>query len=74
MQAQALETPTGEKKPSAPFEGIKKELLASKVRLCPKRASLIIDDFKHHADKKDSVMNQPDMNFSASLVFSLRHP
>ena len=56
MQAQALATVTDEKKPSARFEGIKRELLASKVRLCPERAYLITDYFKHHADKKDSVI------------------
>lgn len=56
MQAQTLETAAGEKKPLARFESIKKELLASKVQLCPERASLITDYFKHHADKKDSVI------------------
>lgn len=56
MEAQALATLTDENKPSARFEGIKQELLSSKVRLCPERASLITDYFKHHADKKDSVI------------------
>ena len=55
MQAQALVTVT-EKKPSTRFEGIKRELLTSKVRLCPERAYLITDYFKHHADRKDSVI------------------
>jgi hypothetical protein len=50
MQAQAQAIVTDEKKPSARFEDIKKELLASKVRLCPERAYLITDYFKHHAD------------------------
>ena len=63
MQAQALTTVTEEKKPSARFEGIKKELLASKVRLCPERAYLITDYFKHHADRKDSCTTS-----SASLA------
>jgi formate C-acetyltransferase len=58
MQVQALATVTDEKKPSARFEGIKRELLASKVRLCPERAYLITDYFKHHADRKDSVIIQ----------------
>jgi pyruvate formate-lyase/glycerol dehydratase family glycyl radical enzyme len=56
VQAKALANVTDEKKPSARFEGIKRELLASKVRLCPERASLITDYFKHHADKTDSVI------------------
>lgn len=56
MEAQALATLTDDKKPSVRFEGIKSELLSSKVRLCPERASLITDYFKHHADKKDSVI------------------
>jgi formate C-acetyltransferase len=56
MQVQPLATVTDEKKPSARFEGIKRELLASKVRLCPERAYLITDYFKHHADRKDSVI------------------
>ena len=58
MQAQALASVTGEKKPSARFEGIKRELLNSKVRLCPERASLITDYFKHYADRKDSIIIQ----------------
>ena len=56
MQIQPLATVTDEKKPSARFEGIKRELLASKVRLCPERAYIITDYFKHHADRKDSVI------------------
>jgi formate C-acetyltransferase len=56
MQAQALETVTDEKKPLARFEGIKRELLNTRVRLCPERASLITDYFKYHADRKDSVI------------------
>ena len=56
MQVQALATVTKEKKPSVRFEGIKRELLASKVRLCPERAYLITDYFKHHTDRKDSVI------------------
>lgn len=56
MEAQALTTLTDDQKPSSRFEGIKRELLASKVRLCPERASLITDYYKHHADKNDSVI------------------
>jgi pyruvate formate-lyase/glycerol dehydratase family glycyl radical enzyme len=56
MQAQALATVTDEKKTLARFEDIKRELLTSKVRLCPERAYLITDYFKHHADRKDSVI------------------
>ena len=58
MQAQTLATVTDEKKPSTRFADIKRELLASKVRLCPERAYLITDYFKHHADKKDPVIIQ----------------
>jgi len=58
MQAQALATINEEKKTSARYEDIKKELLGAKVRLCPERAYLVTDYFKHHVDKKDSVIIQ----------------
>ena len=58
MQAQTLATVTDEKKPSSRFADIKRELLASKVRLCPERAYLITDYFKHHAHRNDPVIIQ----------------
>ncbi|MBM3150154.1 MAG: hypothetical protein FJZ88_09065, partial [Chloroflexi bacterium] len=43
------------KEESPRFQRIKKELLSSRVHLCPERAYLITDYFKHHYDPKEPM-------------------
>ncbi|MDD5711550.1 MAG: pyruvate formate lyase family protein, partial [Smithellaceae bacterium] len=55
MQQQALAVSTEEKKTSSRFEAIKRELLATKVRLCPERAYLVTEYFKKYDKKKETM-------------------
>ncbi|MBM3149131.1 MAG: hypothetical protein FJZ88_03760, partial [Chloroflexi bacterium] len=44
------------KEESPRFQRIKKELLSSRVHLCPERAYLITDYFKHHDNPRDPMI------------------
>lgn len=59
-----------EKGGSQRFKRIKQELLSTPVCLCPERAYLITDYFKHHDDRTEPMV----IRKAKALRHLLRHP
>jgi len=60
---------TARKEESPRFQRIRKELLSSRVHLCPERAYLITDYFKHHDNPRDPMI----IRKAKALRYLLQH-